>query len=103
AWLLQSRCYAPAHLSPLSGDWLSRERMSDFVNYDKRDINLPPGCKNLIDVLQPMVPPPGLKPRRGLTMGGGETATISSIPKYINNFLNQSNQDLLLIRTPNEK
>jgi len=77
--------------------------MSDFVNYDKRDINLPPGCKNLIDVLQPMVPPPGLKPRRGLTMGGGETATISSIPKYINNFLNQSNQDLLLIRTPNEK
>jgi len=26
--------------------------MSEFVNYKKRSITLPPGCKNLIDVLQ---------------------------------------------------
>lgn len=27
--------------------------MSPFVNYRKRSVNLPPGCKDLIDVLQP--------------------------------------------------
>lgn len=26
--------------------------MSDFVNYNKRDVKLPPGCKDLIDVLR---------------------------------------------------
>jgi hypothetical protein len=26
--------------------------MSDFINYNKRDVSLPRGCKNLIDVLQ---------------------------------------------------
>jgi hypothetical protein len=28
-------------------------RMSQFVNYQKRGITLPTGCKNLVDVLQP--------------------------------------------------
>jgi len=35
-------------------------------------------------------------------MGGGETATVSRIPKYINNFLKRSTQALLLICTPDE-
>jgi hypothetical protein len=30
--------------------------MADFVNYSKRDIKLPPGCKDLIDVLKPGAP-----------------------------------------------
>jgi len=31
--------------------------MAKFVNYRKRSVTLPPGCKNLIDVLQPHAPP----------------------------------------------
>ena len=31
----------------------STTRMADFVNYKKRSISLPPGCKDLMDVLQP--------------------------------------------------
>jgi len=69
--------------------------MSEFVNYNKRSIDLPPGCKNLIDVLQPNKT--GAKPQRGVSMGGGETATIASIPKHIGNFLKRSNQAVLVI------
>jgi hypothetical protein len=30
--------------------------MSDFVNYTKRSVELPPGCKDLIDVLRVLAP-----------------------------------------------
>ena len=76
--------------------------MSEFVNYNKRSVKLPPGCKDLIDVLRPKAARQDLKPCPELTVGGDEIAAVSSIPKHINNFLKRSTQSILLIGTPND-
>ena len=44
--------------------------MSKFVNYNKREFTLPPGCKDLIDVL---------RPRRALTLGK-DAAAVTGRP-----------------------
>lgn len=74
--------------------------MSDFVNYNKRSINLPPGCKNLIDVLRPNKA--GAKPR-DRQPPTFETETLASIPKHIGNFLKRSSQTALLICDTHER
>jgi hypothetical protein len=62
--------------------------MSQFVNYKKRSVTLPPGCKNLIDLLRPR----GLSKLHGTispeerpTVTRGETVAgkLSEIQKYV--------------------
>ena len=74
--------------------------MSDFVNYNKRSITLPPGCKDLIDVLPPNKA--GAKPR-DRQPPTFETETLASIPKHIGNFLKRSSQTALLICDAHEE
>jgi hypothetical protein len=64
-------------------------------NLKKRSYLLPPGCKDLIDVLQPM------KARRE-TSGSlsNEAGTISEIPKHIQRFVKSGR--VLLIQTDEE-
>jgi hypothetical protein len=101
--------HRPAFVCPMARSVLrklyergyERPPMSEFVNYNKRSINLPPGCKDLIDVLPPKAFAEATRPL-GVTMFDVETATISSIQKYIEKFL-QSRQMLLLIYTPDEQ
>lgn len=53
-------------------------RMSKFVNFNKRGINLPPGCKDLIDVLQ--------KNRRTNQQGGKEVTTDELPTQWVAKF-----------------
>lgn len=86
---------------PDSGN--KQKLMSEFVNYNKRSINLPPGCKDLIDVLRPAKASktPAI-PVPGVSMSEVETGTLSSIRKHIEKFL-QSRQMLLVIYTADEQ
>ena len=64
--------------------------MSKFVNYKKRGVALPPGCKDLIDVLKPS---PSSYQTILATLGGFNSrkivrhetvvGTLSDIPKYV--------------------
>jgi len=68
--------------------------MSEFVNYNKRSIDLPPGCKNLFDVLQPIKAGPKPRDRQPRTF---EKGTLASIPKHIGDLLKKTDQAVLLI------
>ena len=64
--------------------------MSDFVNFNKRSISLPPGCTDLIDVLRlhgPGVewqrPQAGTDLSRGVTRGGMTKGPAQDIEKHI--------------------
>jgi len=64
--------------------------MSDFVNYNKRSIKLPHGCKDLIDVLRPhgvrvewLQQHLGIDLSRTVARGGMAKGTISDIEKHI--------------------
>ena len=49
------RTFPPLRLGALRLPWVKQDRpepMARFVNYQKRGIELPPGCKDLIDVLK---------------------------------------------------
>jgi hypothetical protein len=57
-------------------------QMSDFVNYNKRSVALPPGCKDLIDLLRSQARKtdtggPLMSPRRGESVG-----TMAHLEKY---------------------
>ena len=74
--------------------------MSDFVNYNKRSINLPPGCKDLIDVLPPNKAGAKRRDRQPPTF---ETGALTSIPKHIGDFLKRSGQAVLRIYDTREQ
>lgn len=59
--------------------------MSQFVNYNKRNITLPPGCKNLIDVLKSQESSGSLTPGlpQGIACGGTVRARLSEMSKYV--------------------
>src|SRR5436190_8979600 len=64
--------------------------MSDFVNYSKRSITLPPGCKDLIDVLrregrnlQWLEKHLGIDLSRAITRGGSVKGTFLDIEKNV--------------------
>ena len=59
--------------------------MSQFVNYNKRTITLPPGCKNLIDVLKSQDSPGSLTPAltEGIACGGTVRARLSEMTRYV--------------------
>ena len=64
--------------------------MSEFVNYNKRDVSLPPGCKDLMDVLRRREIP-GLAEmtayvERAVKRGGMEVGNIERTPKHIAKF-----------------
>jgi hypothetical protein len=58
--------------------------MNEFVNFNKRDVSLPPGCKDLTDLLRPKTGPSIERPRR-LTATRSETVTgvVADVGKYI--------------------
>jgi len=68
--------------------------MSKFVNYSKRDFTLPPGCKDLIDVLQRRgVPRPiksiaSVSEQPAVTRGCMTIARLSEVPRYIDRLVN---------------
>jgi len=62
--------------------------MSKFVNYNKRSVTLPPGCKNLIDLLQPhgqstadSISPSGELP--AVTRGESGSIRLAEIEKLV--------------------
>jgi len=64
--------------------------MSDFVNYNKRSITLPPGCKDLIDVLgregrhlEWLEKHLGIDLSRAITRGGVVEGSILDIEKKV--------------------
>ena len=61
--------------------------MSEFVNYSKREVTLPPGCKNLIDVLSNAVPAnlavPATGTKKQVARNKSFTAPLSDIGKYV--------------------
>lgn len=57
--------------------------MSKFVNYQKRSISLPRGCKNLIDVLRPRADKMLEQAQPGRGRGESVMGTVSAISKYV--------------------
>src|SRR6266853_1919918 len=82
--------------------------MSKFVNYNKRDFALPPGCKDLIDVLQPHVlgnarditeaDRRSCLTRRGVRIGG-----LKDIEKYVSMAFESRGLAFSLIIIPPDK
>jgi hypothetical protein len=62
--------------------------MADFVNYNKRSVTLPPGCKNLIDVLRSRPDKQFQKfaerlKRARVTHDESVMGKVSDVPKYV--------------------
>src|SRR4051812_38710247 len=84
--------------------------MSDFINYNKRSVTLPEGCKDLIDVLRshplrvlfsnadagPI--PPGA--RATLTRGETFEGRVSDVDKYVGKVFESRGLSCMLILTP---
>jgi hypothetical protein len=66
--------------------------MSDFVDYNKRSVTLPPGCKDLIDVLRPH----GLD----VTRGGKVEGRLSDIEKHVHRAITSTARSFTLVITP---
>jgi len=83
--------------------------MSQFINYKTRSVALPPGCKDLIDVLRPTGPPKAeviISPdeRPAVTRGGLITGRLSEIGKYVAMvFHARGEMVILLMSTPDEQ
>ena len=88
--------------------------MSKFVNYKKRSVTLPRGCKNLIDVLQPHGLPKlvskvytgAISPNEKPTVTRGESFTggLSGIDKYVTMvFESRAHSFILMVTPPDEK
>lgn len=78
--------------------------MSKFVNFKKRDVALPPGCKNLIDVLQPrpvrvrdMI---GTAHRPMVAHGGSVTGGLADFEKYVGLVFASQALDFELVISP---
>ena len=68
--------------------------MSEFVNYHKRDVQLPLGCKDLVDVLN--LQAPFEAPSKVLLFSGG----LAEVPENVARLLNSPRvSNGLLIRT----
>ena len=84
--------------------------MSKFVNYKKRSVTLPSGCKNLIELLQPHgLPklvnkthtgpiPPDERPT--VTRGKSFTGGLSDINKYVTMVFESRARSFILMVTP---
>lgn len=81
--------------------------MSEFVNYNKRDVSLPPGCKDLVDVLRRRSERQvgSLAASDKAPAGGSETVTgtVSQSHKYIDRaFSSDARYFILVIVTQDE-
>jgi hypothetical protein len=76
-------------------------RMSEFVNYKTRSVTLPPGCKNLIDVLQPDALPADEPPT--VTRGESFAGRLSDIEKYVAMVFESRAWSFILMVTPPEE
>ena len=56
--------------------------MSEFVNYHKRDVQLPLGCKDLVDVLNLQAPAEALS--KVLLFSGGLTEVSENVVRLLN-------------------
>jgi hypothetical protein len=83
--------------------------MSKFVNYKKRSVKLPPGCKDLIDLLQPHRPSPahGIIPaneKPSVTRGESGTVKLADIEKFVAMpFQSRAQTSLLMLSLPDER
>jgi hypothetical protein len=104
----------PLQLLPADVDFksfckiINRRQMSKFVNYKKRDISLPGGCKDLMDVITQGKTHVSLShfhnAAHELPEGEGKTilGTIADIPKYVLKALGPSSGNfVLMIQSPN--
>jgi hypothetical protein len=84
--------------------------MSKFVNYKKRSVLLPAGCKNLFDVLHPHGPPKHVgkihtdcvSPNQPPTVTRGESfiGVLSDIDKYVAMAFDSRARSFILMVTP---
>jgi hypothetical protein len=89
--------------------------MSKFVNYKKRSVTLPTGCKNLIDVLQPHGLPklvskthtggPAIPSDARPTVTRGESffGVLSEINKYVTMVFDSRARSFILMVTPSDE
>jgi len=82
--------------------------MSEFVNYQKRGIELPPGCKDLIDVLRLPSSTEGSTPamswQRSVPVDVQAVGRLSNVPAYVSMVVNSpSEQFLLMIGTTDKR
>lgn len=82
--------------------------MAEFVNYNKRNISLPPGCKDLMDVLRGRK---GAEAERLLelykhakvTRGGEARGSLSDLEDHVRSiFQSHGTQSSLVIRPPDD-
>jgi hypothetical protein len=92
AGIAEANSYAP--LTPVTASHnvqVNPARMSEFVNYHKRGIELPPGCKDLIDVL-------------AVTRGSQSLGRLSDVPRHVSMLVNSSSEQFtLMIGTTDER
>jgi hypothetical protein len=81
--------------------------MSDFVDYNKRSVTLPPGCKDLIDVLRPhgfgvewLRQHPGVDLSRTVRRGGIVKGALSDIEKRVSRAVTSNAQPFVLVIAP---
>jgi hypothetical protein len=93
------------HIGSLGRRRAADVRMSEFINYNKRGVNLPEGCKDLIDVLKRQQQssaqsfiPPGETPK--VTRGESGTVKVSEIETYVTMlFQSQADMSTLMLST----
>jgi len=77
--------------------------MSNFVNFSKRDFLLPPGCKDLIDVLQPREVPRPIKSiasaseRPAVTRGRTTISRLADVPHHVARLVKSRSQFFTLM------
>jgi hypothetical protein len=77
--------------------------MSEFINFNKRGVTLPPGCKDLIDLLRPKVKP-SIERAQSLTLTRNETITgaLQDVGKYTHMAFESRGAIFTLVITPTE-
>jgi hypothetical protein len=76
--------------------------MNEFVNSKKRGVTLPPGCKDLIDLLRPAAEPAVERAQRRLAATRDETVTgvLSDLGKYVRMAFESRGVMFALVITP---
>jgi hypothetical protein len=71
--------------------------MSKFVNYNKRSITLPPGCKDLIDVLHEPAQREATQPTAQAQYGSSRAIRLSSVKRKVSRLLRVEAKMVVLV------
>src|SRR5579863_5558345 len=81
--------------------------MSEFVNYKSRSVSLPPGCKDLIDLLKPapteslFAEAKSVWTAAGMRKAGFEAAGLDHVGRYVARLVKESSGvSVLMISIP---